>query len=597
MIDQVEVARPPASAAGSAAKAWQRALEMTAPIGRDPALTLPLVIDAAAERFGAAPALLSESETLSYRDLAALSRGYAGWALRHGVGKGDVVALMMPNGPQYFAIWLGIARVGGVVALVNTNLVDASLRHSLDTVAPKHVIVGETLLDAIAAVQSDLPRDVQVWVHGGDGHGFPRIEHALGDGDHGGLAYTQPTLDDRALYIYTSGTTGLPKAAAVSHQRLMQWTHWFAGMMEIVPSDRMYCCLPMYHSIGGVVAIGAPLVAGASVFIRERFSASGFWDDIVERDCTLFQYIGELCRYLVAGPAHPRERASRLRLACGNGLRGDVWEAFQSRFAIPQVLEFYAATEGSFSLYNAEGKPGAIGRIPPFLTHRFPVALVKFDVETGAPARGADGFCIRCPPDEPGEAIGKIADGGGRFEGYTDVDASAKKVLRDVFVEGDAWYRTGDLMRRDRAGYFYFVDRIGDTFRWKGENVSTGEVEEVVAACPGVAEVVVYGVAVPGVEGRAGMAAIVPGDGFDLAQLHRHFADRLPDYARPVFLRLRDGIAVTGTFKPQKQHLAAEGYDPEAIDDALYFADRASEAYVRLSAELHRKILAGSRRL
>jgi fatty-acyl-CoA synthase len=594
VIDRVAVAQRPEGAAGSAAKAWQRALEMTAPIGRDPARTLPVVIDAVADEFGASPALLSDAECLNYRDLSDLSKRYAGWALRHGVGKGDVVALMMPNCPQYMAIWLGIVRVGGVVALVNTNLVGPSLRHSIEIVAPKHVIVGAALLDAVAAIQPSLPDGLRVWAHGGDGHGLPRIEGALG-GD--ALSYVPPALEDRALYIYTSGTTGLPKAAAVSHARLMQWSHWFAGMMDVVPGDRMYCCLPMYHSIGGVVATGATLVAGASVFIRERFSVSRFWDDIVDRDCTLFEYIGELCRYLADAPPHPRERAHRLRLACGNGLRRDVWEVFQSRFAIPQILEFYAATEGSFSLYNAEGKPGAIGRIPSYLVHRFPVALVKFDVEIGEPIRGSDGFCVRCAPDEPGEAIGKIAAGGGRFEGYTDADASAKKVLRNVFAEGDIWYRTGDLMRRDRAGYFYFVDRIGDTFRWKGENVSTGEVEEVVVACPGVAEAVVYGVAVPGTEGRAGMAAIVPGDGFDLAQLRRHLADRLPEYARPVFLRLREGIALTGTFKPQKQALAAEGYDPAAIADDLYADDRACGAYVKLDPELHRRIRTGEVRV
>jgi fatty-acyl-CoA synthase len=373
--------------------------------------------------------------------------------------------------------------------------------------------------------------------------------------------------------------------------------HVVRGMMDVVPSDRMYCCLPMYHSIGGVVATGAALVAGASVFVRERFSASRFWDDIADRDCTLFQYIGELCRYLTAAPPHPRERAHRLRLACGNGLRRDVWEAFQDRFAIPRILEFYAATEGSFSIYNAEGKPGAIGRIPSYLAHRFPVALVKFDVESGEPARGSDGFCVRCAADEPGEAIGKIAAGAGRFEGYTDSSASAKKVLRDVLAKGDAWYRTGDLMRRDRAGFFYFVDRTGDTYRWKGENVSTGEVEEVVAACLGVAEVVVYGVEVPGAEGRAGMAAIVPGDGFDLVRLRRHIADRLPDYARPVFLRLRRQIATTGTFKPQKQQLAAQGYDPVATDDNLYFDDRVHDAYVKLGGELYRRIQARKIRL
>ena len=590
-IEQANVTRRPEGGAAPAARAWQRALEMTAPIGRDPARTLPVVIDEVAERFGSSPALLSETDTLAYRDLADLSRRYAAWALRHGVGKGDVVALMMPNCPQYLAIWLGIVRIGGVVALVNTNLVGAALKHSLDTVAPKHVVVAQPLAEAVAAIRLSLSPDTRVWAHGGgDVEGLPRIETALPDDALDGLSFPPPVLDDRALYIYTSGTTGLPKAAAVSHHRLMQWSHWFAGMMDIAPGDRMYCCLPMYHSIGGVVTIGAPLVAGASVFIRERFSASRFWDDVADRDCTLFQYIGELCRYLTAAPPHLRERAHRLRLACGNGLRGDVWEAFQNRFAIPQILEFYAATEGSFSLYNAEGKPGAIGRIPPFLSHRFPVALVKHDIETGEPARGPDGFCIRCAPDEPGEAIGKIAAGAGRFEGYTDPEATAKKVLRDVFVEGDAWYRTGDLMRRDRAGFFYFVDRIGDTFRWKGENVSTGEVEEAIAACPGVAEVVVYGVPVPGTEGRAGMAALVPADGFDLALLHRHLAERLPDYARPVFLRLCGDIGTTGTFKPQKQALAADGYDPAAIDDALYFDDRVRAAYVKLDTALFRRI-------
>jgi fatty-acyl-CoA synthase len=313
----------------------------------------------------------------------------------------------------------------------------------------------------------------------------------------------------------------------------------------------------------------------------------------------LFQYIGELCRYLVNAPPHPREAAHRLRLACGNGLRAEVWNEFQNRFHIPQILEFYAATEGSFSLYNCDGKPGAIGRIPAFLTHRFPVALVKLDADTGEPERGADGFCVRCAVDEPGEAIGKIANdasGGGRFEGYTDSAASARKVLREVFATGDAWYRTGDLMRKDRAGYFYFVDRIGDTFRWKGENVSTTEVEAAIATCPGVAEVVVYGVAIPATDGRAGMAAIVVRDGSDIALLHDHLAERLPDYARPVFLRILSEIAVTGTFKPQKQALARDGYDPSVVDDALYVSDRISGAFVRLDPALYRRIQNGELR-
>ena len=280
-------------------------------------------------------------------------------------------------------------------------------------------------------------------------------------------------------------------------------------MMDAGPQDRLYNCLPMYHSVGGVVAVGGVLLNGGSVFVRERFSASAFWDEVVRHDCTLFQYIGELCRFLLNSGPHPLERAHRLRLACGNGLRQDVWTAFQDRFAIPRVLEFYAATEGSFSLYNVEGRPGAIGRVPPVLAPRFPAALARLDPTTGALLRDGHGHCRRCAPDEVGEALGRIAtapEGPNRFEGYTSKVEGERKVLRDVFEPGDAWFRTGDLMRRDAAGFFYFVDRVGDTFRWKGENVSTSEVADVLAACPGVTAAAVYGVEVPGCEGRAGSA-------------------------------------------------------------------------------------------
>src|SRR6185312_7773345 len=263
----------------------------------------------------------------------------------------------------------------------------------------------------------------------------------------------------------------------------------------------LYDCLPLYHSTGGVVAIGAMLVKGGSVLIRARFSASRFWDDVVEGGCTIFQYIGELCRYLVASPPHPLEREHRLRLACGNGLQREPWVAFAERFAVPQILEFYAATEGSVSLYNCEGKPGAIGRVPPFLARRFPVALIRCDTETGTPLRDAAGRCIPCGPDEIGEAIGRVLDAAAtparQFDGYTDNAASEKKLLGDVFAPGDRWFRTGDLMRKDASGYFTFVDRIGDTFRWKGENVATTEVAGVIRACKGVSDAVVYGVKVP----------------------------------------------------------------------------------------------------
>ena len=585
-------------------KAWVRALEMTAPIARNPSVTLPIVIDRLAEESATAPALLSDGESLSFAALAELSNRYARWALGQGLSAKDVVCLLMPNCPAYMAIWLGITRIGGIVSLINTNLTHEALAHALNLAEPKAIIVGAKLVESLAGALPILRTSIRCWAHSDGNHGLPRIDREI-EG-YAGEALTpsecqSPSIADPALYIYTSGTTGLPKAARVSHFRVMQWTHWFAGLMDIRAADRMYNCLPMYHSIGGIVATGAPLVAGGSVVIRDRFSAGRFWDEVSDWNCTLFQYIGELGRYLASSPPHPRETEHRLRLCCGNGLRRDVWESFTRRFCIPQVLEYYAATEATFSLYNCEGEPGAVGRIPAFLAHRFPVALIKLDLETGEPMRDDEGFCIRCSTNEVGEAIGKIADDGtgptSRFEGYTDEAASQRKVLRNVFAAGDSWYQTGDLMRRDERGFFYFVDRLGDTFRWKGENVSTAEIAELLSTCPGVLEAVVYGVRVPGTEGRAGMAALAVARDFELARLRQHIGDRIPEYGRPLFLRFRDGLDTTATFRPKKQDLVREGYDPDVIFDALYVDDRERHAFVKLDAALYARIKSGDFRL
>jgi fatty-acyl-CoA synthase len=326
-----------------------------------------------------------------------------------------------------------------------------------------------------------------------------------------------------------------------------------------------------------------------------------FWHDVVDGDCTLFQYIGELARYLVNAPEHPRERAHRLRLACGNGLKADVWPKFQARFAIPRILEFYAATEANVSLTNVEGKVGSIGRVPSFLAHRFPLALVEFDPRSGLPARGADGFCIRCGAERIGEAIGRIrgaaSQQSGAFEGYTDAADTERKILRDVFERGDAWYRTGDLMRMDAAGFYYFIDRIGDTFRWKGENVATAEVAAALTAFPGITDAAVYGVPIPETDGAAGMAAIVCENTPDLAGLREHLAHRLPAYARPKFLRIAHRIAVTSTFKHSKTELQRDSFDPAIVRDPVYVDDAAAGAYVRLDAALYARIVSGQMRL
>jgi fatty-acyl-CoA synthase len=582
-------------------EAWRRALEMTAQIPAHPEVTLPAIIVDRAGKFGAAPALLSEQQVLTYRDFNARANRYGRWALAHGLARGGVMCLLMANCPEYLSIWLGVTRVGGIVALVNTSLRGASLEHAVRLAEPSHIIVASELVDTLAAILPRLSPNLRCWVHGGASYDMPWIENEISSYQSADIDASEcppPTVGDLALYLYTSGTTGLPKAAPISHFRLMQWSHWFAGMTAAATTDVMYDCLPMYHSVGGIIAPGAMLVAGGSVVVRDRFSVSRFWDDVVHHECTMFQYIGELCRYLAAAPPHPREREHRLRLCCGNGMRGEVWKSLQQRFGIPEVIEFYAATEANFSLFNCDGEPGAIGRIPPFLAHRLPTALVRLQPETAEPLRDRDGLCIRCGTDEVGEAIGKIPDDrsqlSGRFEGYTDAEASARKILRNVFVRGDAWYRSGDLMRKDRRGYFYFIDRIGDTFRWKGENVSTMEVADMIARCPGVLEVVVCGVTLPGTEGRAGLAAIVIDATFDLARLHAHLGASLPDHAWPLFLRIRSEIEVTGTFKPQKQRIAEEGYDPATITDALYFNDRRSSAFVPLGLALYHALQSGT---
>jgi fatty-acyl-CoA synthase len=602
------------SARASALQAWVRALSATAPIGSEPAATLPVVIERLADRFEAAPALLSPGAALSYRALAQSVRRYARWGRSQGWGAGDVVALLMPNCPDYMAIWLGLTRIGVTVSLLNTHLAGTALVHSINVVAPRALLLGAALASGALAIRSQLPADLSWWAHGEGAHGLPRLDLQAAQAADTPLPaeqYPPPVLAARALYIYTSGTTGLPKAANVSHLRVMQWSHWFAGMMNIQPADRMYDCLPMYHSIGGVVATAAVLAGGGAVVLRERFSAREFWTDVVRERCTLFQYIGELCRYLLNGPAVPEETQHQLRLCCGNGLRAEVWEPFQRRFHIPQILEYYASTEGNFSLYNCEGRVGAIGRIPPFLSHRLRVALIRVDPLAATPLRGDDGLCRRCPAGEAGEAIGEISSGahaassgsgeagalGGRFEGYTDGEASARKILRDVFAPGDAWYRTGDLMRQDEQGFFYFVDRLGDTYRWKGENVSTAEVAAAIAACRGVRDAAVYGVSVAGAEGRAGMAALAVDEPFDLAALRAALAAALPEYARPLFVRIVPALALTGTFKLSKRQLLEEGYDPQRVTDPLYFDDRADGRYLPLDTNLYRRLQAGSLRL
>jgi len=551
------------------------------------------IVEGQARRRPGAVAIRCLDAAMTYAELDARANRYAHWAIGQGIKRGDACALVMENRPDYICAWLGLFKAGATVALINTNLTGASLAHSIAISGARHVIVGAEL----AAVVRDAPFEnpPSIWVEARGGNLSAALA-ALPDASPGREPRKDVVLKDRAFFIYTSGTTGLPKAANFSHMRMLFMMSGFVGALRPRGSDVIYDPLPLYHSTGGVCAVGLAFFSGGTLVLRKKFSAHEFWPDIHKYGVTMFEYIGELCRYLLNQPPSPLERGHKVRAITGNGLRPEIWREFQARFAIPRIVEFYGATESNVSMLNYDGTAGAVGRVPDYSEWLLPARVIRFDVETEMPVRGADGLCIECGPDEVGECVGGMSSRSGReFEGYSNKADSDKKMLHDVFRRGDKWFRTGDLMRRDAHGYFYFVDRIGDTFRWKGENVSTGEVGEVLAATPGILEANVYGVHVPGMDGRAGMAALVVDGDFVIDDLPARLKARLPPYAHPIFLRLSPQIEVTATFKQRKVDLVREGFDPVAISDPLYVL--ADGRYERLTPQRHAGIVTGNVKL
>jgi fatty-acyl-CoA synthase len=557
------------------------------------------VVDANSSR----PAVMFEGRTTTYSELEQAANRIANWARAQGIQQGQCVALFMENRPEYLASWLGLSKVGAHVALINTNLSGAPLVHAFTVASPSLVVLGAELTEAYETARTSMA-GVPVWTLGGRGAREGTLDDALASASsqrpprqwRGGVK-----TGDKLFYIYTSGTTGNPKAANFSHLRFLSVGAAYTEIAGIRKEDRIYCVLPLYHTAGGVIAASMALLNGATLVLRRKFSASEFWDDCRAQGVTVFQYIGELCRYLLNRPETADDRRHEVRCAVGNGLRPDIWERFQKRFGIRDIREFYGATEGSFALVNLDNTVGAVGRVPPWLKSKIPVELVRFDVESESHPRGADGWCIKCRNGEPGEAIGRISTDPSQplaqFEGYTDSSATGKKILRDVFEPGDLWYRSGDLLSRDDEGYYYFVDRIGDTFRWKGENVATSEVAEVLSVCPGVVEANVYGVKVPGADGRAGMAAVVVDPSLSLDELYEHVTRELATYARPLFLRLQPELETTGTFKHRKVDLVRDGFDPERVASPLYFRDDARGRFVPLDRQLYADITAGRARV
>ncbi|MEL6541920.1 MAG: long-chain-acyl-CoA synthetase [Pseudomonadota bacterium] len=563
-------------------------------------VTITDEIENAVDRHADRHAFLFEGETLTYREFDERANAVAHWAVSQGLKPGDPVALILENSPDYPAIWYGLSKVGVIAALVNTSLEGDGLAHCISIVGARTIIAGGVQASRAAEVAPGVANDITVWDF--DGEAGEDLTAALTDQPtHRPDKNTRAAIrnTDVMFYAFTSGTTGLPKAAKVTHMRIRGMARYADFLGDVQPGDRVYNTLPLYHMTGGALGMAGPLIYGGTLILKRKLSVSEFWDDVADYGANKFVYIGELCRYLLSAPPHPKERAHGLQIGFGNGLRGEVWGPFVERFGLREMREFYGSTEGNVAFMNLDGTIGAIGRLPSWIEDKLGIKIVKFDVVEEEPIRGQDGFCIPTDVDEAGEAIGRIGTTGrDAFHGYHDNSkATEKKILRNVFEEGDAWFRTGDLVRRDADGYVYFVDRIGDTFRWKGENVATNEVSDAVSKYPGVELANAYGVAVPGADGRAGMVAMTVGADFDMAGLAEHCRANLPPYAVPLFIRIQPQAETTGTFKFRKVELVKEGFDLDASEDAIWFLEPGAVSYARMEERHHDALAAGEYRL
>uniref|UniRef100_A0A668AFC3 Arachidonate--CoA ligase n=1 Tax=Myripristis murdjan TaxID=586833 RepID=A0A668AFC3_9TELE len=564
--------------------------------------TIPKIFAETVQRFGDKTALIFEGtgEKWTFRQLDEYSNRVANLLLERGFKDGDVVALFMENRSQYVGLWLGMAKIGVEAALINFNLRLEALVHCVTISNAKAVVFGSELTDGKKERDSVLDLQIAMCFIPTTAKFWLNLLKILLQVDRSYFLPPVLSVLDRLFYIYTSGTTGMPKAAIVVHSRFYRMAALVYYGFRMNSDDVLYDCLPLYHSAGNIVGVGQCIIHGMTVVIKKKFSASRFWDDCVKYNCTIVQYIGEICRYLLNQPIRDTERQHRVRMALGNGLRQSIWEEFINRFNVPQIAEFYGATECNCSLGNFDNKVGACGFNSQILPFIYPIRLVKVDEETMELIRGPDGVCIPCKPGEPGQLVGRIIqnDPLRRFDGYVNQSATSKKISQSVFKKGDSAYLSGDVLIMDECGYMYFKDRTGDTFRWKGENVSTTEVEGILSRLLDMKDVVVYGVEVAGAEGKAGMAAIAdPSHSSDLEKFVKDMEKTLPPYARPVFLRFLPEVNKTGTYKFQKTDMRREGFDPNLVSDRLYFLDPSRGRYVELDEELHRSIVSGKQKL
>lgn len=517
--------------------------------------------------------------------------------------QGDTAALFLGNEPQFVWMWLGLAKLGCTASLLNCNIRSKSLLHCFSCCDAKVLIAGADLRGAVEEVLPTLKQQgIRVFILSDkcDVEGIESFSDKIQQASDEPVSpqlRAKLHLKSPALYIYTSGTTGLPKAAVLNHERILM-ASYLQSMSGIHSDDVIYIYLPLYHSAGFLMGLCGAIERGITVVLRRKFSASNFWNDCRKYNVTVIQYIGEIMRYLCNTPKKDNEKDHKVRLALGNGIRADTWADFLDRFGDIHICECYGATEGNIGFVNYVGKVGAIGRENFFQKRFVSYALIRYDTEKEEPVRDSKGFCIKVPTGETGLLVGKISKRA-PFSGYAkNEQQTEKKKLKNVFETGDLYFNSGDLLRIDEEGFVYFQDRIGDTFRWKGENVATTEVSDHLLTVDFIEEANVYGVKVPGHEGRIGMAALKLKENmdFDGKATYQHVKSYLPSYARPRFIRIQDDLVVTGTFKQMKVKLAEEGFNPAVIKDPLYFLED-NKGYVPMAQETFNSISEGTLRL
>ncbi len=540
-------------------------------------------------------AILQDNVLLTYAQVNQWANRIAHYLSAQGIGKGDVVAVFIENRPELLVAILALAKLGAVSALLNTSQTRDTLIHSINLVAPVAIVLGEELQPAFAAIreQVSIPAQRTWFIADRDTYSHPGIApegylnlisaSADASGDNPPSS-GEVFFNDPCFYIYTSGTTGLPKAGVFKHGRWMRSSASFGMIaLNITPDDVVYCTLPLYHATGLCVCWGSAINGASGFAIRRKFSASQFWPDVRRYNATTLGYVGELCRYLVDQPPSADDSRHAVRKMIGNGLRPGAWAEFKTRFAVEHICELYAASDGNIGFSNILNFDNTIG----FSLMAW--ELVAYDHDSGQPLRSANGFMRKVGKGEQGLLLARI-DEKAPLDGYTDPEKTARVVLHDVFSKGDRFFNTGDLLRNIGFGHAQFVDRLGDTYRWKGENVSTTEVENLLLQHPHISEAVAYGVEVRNTNGRAGMAAITPAESLatlDFTELLAFARQRMPAYAVPLFLRVKVKMETTGTFKYQKTRLKNEGFDPaQTGDDPIYAWLPGTQTYVQVTDQV-----------